>query len=162
MSTGGRWSGSRACSLLSWCAPCLLSSLLLCLRCVMLKYGSIWRFKGVFRGFLLLRVCLLGLGALRGLWGFCVRVKLGGLEACCVFASLLSSLLFSFLSFCSCFRLLSCLASCLACFPALCLVFLALWLGFLRWLGCWLSFPFGRLQIRKRDAFSASLPTVCC
>ena len=36
---------------------------------------EIWlisRFKGVFSGFLLLGVGLLGLGALRGLWGFCV------------------------------------------------------------------------------------------
>ena len=30
------------------------------------------------------------LGGLRGLWGFCVREWLGGLEACCVFASIYS------------------------------------------------------------------------
>ena len=31
-----------------------------------------------------------GFGALRGLCGFCARVELGGLEACGVFASILS------------------------------------------------------------------------
>ena len=36
------------------------------------------------------------LGALRGLWGFCVREWLGGLKACCVFAFLLSFCLSSF------------------------------------------------------------------
>ena len=38
------------------------------------------------------------LGGLRGLWGFCTRVELGGLEACGVFAFLFLSLPF-FLSF---------------------------------------------------------------
>ena len=47
----------------------------------MLEYGSISRFKGVFSAFLLFRVGLCCLGALRGLWGFCARVELGGLEA---------------------------------------------------------------------------------
>lgn len=32
------------------------------------------------------RVGLFVFGALRGLWGFCARVELGGLEACGVFA----------------------------------------------------------------------------
>ena len=56
----------------------LLSALLLCLWCVMLEYGSISHFKGVLAGFCGFRVCLCYLGALRGLWGFCVREWLGG------------------------------------------------------------------------------------
>ena len=51
------------------------------------------------------------LGALRGLWGFCVRERLGGLKACSVFA-------FRFLLFSS-LVLLSCFVSWLASFPAL-------------------------------------------
>ena len=39
----------------------------------MLEYAFIWRFKGVFSGFLLLGVGLYWLRALRGLWGFCTR-----------------------------------------------------------------------------------------
>ena len=38
----------------------------------------------------MLDVGLYWLGALRGLWGFCARVELGGFMACCVFAFLLS------------------------------------------------------------------------
>ena len=56
----------------------LLSAFLLCCRCIGFEYGSISRFKGVFRGFYGVCVGLLGLGALRGLWGFCARVELGG------------------------------------------------------------------------------------
>ena len=59
----GRWSGLSsspvACSL-------LLCAFLSCVWCVACKYGSISRFKGVFSVFLLFRVGLLGLGALRG------------------------------------------------------------------------------------------------
>ena len=62
----------------------------------MLEYGSISRFKGVFSGFLLFRVGLCCLGALRGLWGFCVREWLGGLKACGVFAFRFSSFVPSF------------------------------------------------------------------
>ena len=94
MSTGGRWSGSLwlqdlpevgagplvVCSL-------VLSALLLCSRCVACKYAFISRFKGVFRGFYGVCVGLCCSGALRGLWGFCVRERLGGFRACCVFAS---------------------------------------------------------------------------
>ena len=47
----------------------------------MLKYGSISRFKGVFREFYGVCVGLCCLGALRGLGGFCARVELGGLKA---------------------------------------------------------------------------------
>ena len=70
----------------------LLSALSLCSWCVACKYGSISRFKGVFRGFWGCCVGLCGLRALRGLCGFCVRERLGGLKACGVFA-------FVFLSF---------------------------------------------------------------
>ena len=60
------------------CVPCLLSALLLRSRCVACKYGSISRFKGVSSVVWGFCVGLLGLGALRGLCGFCVRVELGG------------------------------------------------------------------------------------
>ena len=69
-----------------WCVSCLLSVISLCAWCISLKYGSISRFKGVFSGFWGFRVGLYCLGALRGLWGFCVREWLGGLKACGVFA----------------------------------------------------------------------------
>ena len=59
--------------ILWWCVPLLLSALLLFPWCVVCKYGSISRFKGVFRGFPLLDVGLYCSGALRGLCGF-VRV----------------------------------------------------------------------------------------
>ena len=65
---------------------CLLSALLLCPRCVVFEYGSISRFKGVFRGFCGACVGLCCSCALRGLCGFCARVELGGLKACGVFA----------------------------------------------------------------------------
>ena len=50
--------------------PAFLSALLLCSRCVACKYGSISRFKGVFRGFYGACVGLCWLRGLRGLWGF--------------------------------------------------------------------------------------------
>ena len=56
----------------------LLSAFLLCLRCIACIYALIQRFKGVFRGFYMVRVGLCCSGALRGLWGFCARVELGG------------------------------------------------------------------------------------
>ena len=98
----------------------LLSALSLCLWWVVLEICLYSRFEGVFRGFPLLDVCLYCLRALRGLWGFCVRERLGGFMACGVFC-----LSFLLLSSCPAFVLLSCLASCFACFPALCLVFLS-------------------------------------
>ena len=79
----------------------LLSALLLCSRYVGLKYGSISRFKGVFSGFWGCCVGLCCLGGLRGLWGFCTRVELGGFGACGVFASI-----FIFLAFICCSLLL--------------------------------------------------------
>ena len=59
----------------------LLSALLLYACRVACKYGSISRFEGVFSAFWGFRVGLCCLGGLRGLWGFCTRVELGGLEA---------------------------------------------------------------------------------
>lgn len=58
-----------------------LSALSLCACRVACKYGSISRFKGVFRGFYMFGVGLCCLRALRGLWGFCARVELGGFGA---------------------------------------------------------------------------------
>ena len=84
LGAGGQALG--ACPLLWPCVPCLSSAFLLCARCVACKYALVWRFKGVFRGFYGVRVGLCCSCALRGLWGFCTRVELGGLEACGVFA----------------------------------------------------------------------------
>ena len=53
--------------------PLLLSGLSLCVWRVVFEYGSISRFKGVFRGFYGVCVGLCGLRALRGLCGFCTR-----------------------------------------------------------------------------------------
>ena len=88
------WSSGRV-------SPPFYPPFLLCSLCIGLKYGSISRFKGVFRGFWGCCVGLYGLGALRGLWGFCTREWLGGLKACGVFASV-----FIFLAFICCFLLL--------------------------------------------------------
>ena len=137
-----RWAGLsrlRTCRRLAlvlwWRVPCFSSAFLLCSRCVACKYGSISHFKGVFRGFPLLDVGLYWFGALRGLWGFCVREWLGGFRACCVFAPVFILLPFSFclsfylfallLSFCPCVSVsaLLCLFSCLV-FPALSLLVL--------------------------------------
>ena len=63
---------------------------------------------------------------------------------------------FRFLLFLSCPLVLlsSCLASCLACFPALCLAFLALWVG------CWLFSPSDGLDTKKGAHFL--LPFLRC
>ena len=61
-------------ALVLWsCVPLLLSALSLCPWCVALEICLYSRFEGVFRGFPLLDVGLYCSGALRGLWGFCVR-----------------------------------------------------------------------------------------
>lgn len=53
-------------ALVLWsCVPAFLSALSLCAWCVMLEYGSIWRFWGVFSVVCGVRVGLCGLGALR-------------------------------------------------------------------------------------------------
>ena len=124
----------------------ILSALPLCLWSVTFEYASVSRFKGVFRGFYTFGVGLCYLGALRGLWGFCVREWLGGLKACGVFAfllsfftSLLSYFLSSFLSFCSCVCLTFCPFLCLYAVVVLCLSSL-----------CGLLFPFPFRYIRKK------------
>ena len=168
----------RLALVLWWCVPCLLPAFLLCLWCFASEYGFISRFKGGFTGFLLFRVGLLGLGAFRGLWGFCTREVFGGLEACGVFASissLLSSFFFffafllsSFLSFCSCvclsfcplcscfylFSCLPCLSSCplLVLLPAL-FVLVSLW---------GLCFPFPFRTIRKKKGRNSLRPLLSC
>ena len=108
---------------------CLLSALLLCSCRVACKYGSISHSKGVFSGFPLLAVGLYCSGALRGLWGFCVREQLGGFVACGVFAPIFIVLQLFFFFFAA---FLLCLSS----LPALsiCVVFVALWVY------CWVFF----------------------
>ena len=103
------------------------------------------------------------LGALRGLCGFCVHERLGGLEACGVFA-----LVFRFFSvFAPVFVLLSCLLSLLLSFwlsfslfaPVVfclssCLVFPALSL--------WFLFPFRTIRKKKgRKVFLRPLLSCC-
>lgn len=81
----GRWScplgaggaGFQGLSSLSWrvpsLSPCLLSLYCFCFPAMPAKHGFISRFKGVFSVVCGFGVGLLGLGALRGLWGFCTR-----------------------------------------------------------------------------------------
>ena len=142
----------RSALVLLWCVPCLLSSPLLCLWCIALEYGSISRFKGVFRGFCGVGVYLCGFGALRGLWGFCARVELGGLKACGVFASVLS-LLSSLLLLLSLFlpSLLVLLSS--AC-PLACLVCSCVIVGF--------GFLFPFRYIRKKKGRNSLRPLLSC
>lgn len=83
-------------------SPCLLSLFCFCLWWVACKYAFISHFKGVFSGFWGADVYLYGLGALRGLWGFCVREWLGGFGACGVFALLFVLLSFRFPLLSSC------------------------------------------------------------
>ena len=127
-----------------WCVPSLLSALSLCLWHIMLEYGYVSRFKGVFSVVWGCCVGLLGFGALRGLCGFCARVELGGLKACCVFASvflLLSLCLLSFYALCLSSGALSLLSS--AC-PLACLVCFCGLVGF-----CYFFFPYGLYAKRK-------------
>ena len=102
-------------------------------------------FRGFLAGFRAFRVGLCGLRALRGLWGFCVREWLGGLEACGVFASLFVLLPFFF---CSCVCLLLCWLSFFALVVFLCS--LALSCLFLWSLWSLLLFPFPFRTIRKK------------
>ena len=153
-------------ALVLWsCVPCFLSSLRLCLWHIMLEYGSISRFKGVFSAVWCCCVGLLGFGGLRGLCGFCARVELGGLKAHGVFASIYSFICLRFSSFILVFALLLCslhifwgfvfvvlgLSSCLPC------LFLC-GCGFLWVCCCFLFFPFGLYAKKKgRKVFASSL-----
>ena len=147
------------CVLLSWCVPSLSPYLRPFAAFAFLQYlrnMPLFAFLGGFRGFWGCCVGLCWLGALRG---FCVREWLGGFGACCVCALLFVLLSFRFLLFSSCplffsfrpaFVLLPCLASALGLWVCLCC-------------GCWLSFPFGRLQIQKERAqFRASSLVLLC
>ena len=163
VSTGAGFRGCRTCGVpalvLLSCVPSFCPSLSLCLWCVVFEICLYSRFKGVFSGFRGFRVGLCGLRALRGLWGFCVRVELGGLEACCVFAPVFHLLPISFcLSFCLFAPVLSlCISSwlCLCC-PRL-VSFVALSLCLL--------FPFRTIRKKKgRKGFARcvlSCPVMC-
>ena len=125
-------------ALVLWsCVPLLLSALSLCSWCVVLEYALISRFKGVFRGFCGACVGLCCSGALRGLWGFCTRERLGGLKACCVFAPVFLLLLLCLPPFMLVVLLCS---GCLS--LSSCIVFVALWV--------WLLFPFPFRTTRKK------------
>ena len=107
---------------------CLSSSFLLCSRCVARKYAFVSRFKGVFSGFWGACVGLHWLRALRGLWGFCVRERLGGLKACGVFAFLFILFVLLPFSFCLSFYIFAsafCPSPCLLCYGCLLLVLLS-------------------------------------
>ena len=127
----------------------ILSALSLCSWCVVFEYGSISRFKGVFSEVWGVCVGLCGSGALRGLWGLCTRVELGGFRACGVFASIFPLLCLHFIRFSSSLPsfsslyLLSCFA-CPLCLP--CLFVLSLWLF---GCGCCFLFPCGLYAKRK-------------
>ena len=131
--------------------PCLCP--LSCFACrVACEYGFISHFKGVFRGFWGADVCLYGLGSLRGLWGFCVRERLGGFVTCGVFAFLFvlfAPAFISFPAFLAC-PLVLCLSSCLPClFLCHCGV-------------CVFFFPYGCMRKKKgRKVFLRPLLSCC-
>ena len=120
------------------------SALSLCSRCVACKYGSISRFKGVFSEVWGCCVGLCCLGALRGLWGFCVREWLGGFRACGVFAFHLSV----FPLLCLPFHLFTCFLS--FC-PAL------LWLSFVALCGCVVGVAFSLSDKTKKERICFAL-----
>ena len=148
----GGWSlcGFRTCQTFGSCplvaCSLLLSALSLCLWCAACKYGSISRFKGVFSGFWAFRVGLCCLRALRGLCGFCARVELGGLKACCVFAFLFVSLPL-FLSFLPLFYLFAYLQG---------FAFVVLVLSAFVALSLCLLFPLRMYRQKERAQFLAS------
>ena len=143
-------------------AFCPLYCIALCR--VACEYGSISRFKGVFRGFWGANVCLYGFGVLRGLWGFCARVELGGLEACGVFASILSSfVLFLVLYFVLylvllllCLPFFLPLCSCFLCLSSCPLLVLSLFVG-----RCFF-FPFGLCAKKKGRSVLVRPLLSCC
>ena len=132
---------------------CLLPALSLCLWCIVFECGSISRFKGVFGGFWGVCVGLCCSGVLLGLCGFCVRVELGGLKACGVFASVF--LVFPLL--CLPFHLFTCFLSftlsALFWLSFFCPLALSLWLF---GCGCCFLFPYG-LYAKRKGAISCVL-----
>ena len=158
VSTGCRWcraSGSLSVCSVPFVLPFVL--LLLLLSCNSPKICLISHFKGVLRHFLSLCVGLFGLGGLRWLWGFYARERLGGFRSCGVFCLSFSS--FPLLSSCPAFVLLSCLASCLACFPAFCLAFLAFGVG---WVVGFLSLSDGFRYKKKGRVLRPFLRSCVC
>lgn len=143
-------------ALVLWsCVPRPFLPFLLCLWCIACKYAFIWRFKGVFSGFYGADVYLCGLRSLRGLRGFCARVRLGGFGACCVFAFvflLLSLCLLSFYALCLSSGALPLLSS--AC-PLACLVCSCVLVGL-----CFL-FPLRTIRKKKGRNFLRPL-SFCC
>ena len=131
---------------------CLLSTLSLCLWCIVFEYALVSRFKGVFSVVWGCCVGLCGSCGLRGLWGFCVREWLGGFVACGVFAFLLSFCPFAFLLLLLClppFMLVVLLCSgCLS--LSSCIVFVAL---------CCFLFPYGLHAKRKGAPCWCVLPS---
>ena len=143
MSTGGRWC-APAPSLWVCSVPFSLPLSLCHFACrVACEYGFISRFKGVFSAFWGADVCLYGFGSLRGLWGFCTRVELGGFGACGVFR-------LCFILFCP----LSCPLFCpfalvfAFLFTSLLLLSLFVLLSSLS-VGCCFFFPYGCMRKKK-------------
>lgn len=138
--TGGRWCRVQGLPVVFRGVFRPFVPLLLCLWWIGFKYAFISHFKGIFSGFWGADVYLYGLRSLRGLWGFCVREWLGGFVACGVFCLSFSSFLL------------------LSCFPAwLLLLVLSCFLGFVGWLlvlvGLLAFFPFRTaLGIKRRGA----------
>ena len=128
-------------ALVLWCrAPFLLPALSLCACRVACRYASIWRFGGVFSAVWGFRVGLCRFGALRG---FCARVELGGLEACCVFASVSILLCLYFIRFSSSSPIFRGFAFVVLGLSS-CIVFVALWVC------CCFFFPFGLYAQKER------------
>ena len=138
-----------ACPLLWWCVPSFRP--LSCFAPDVL--GLNMPLFAILRGFLAgfpcwMWVCIASMLCVA--CGAFVRVRclaVLGLVACFTFRFLLFSSCPLFFSFRPALVLLPCLASALVLWVCLCC-------------GCWLSFPFGRLQIQKEGARVASLPAV--
>ena len=119
------------------------------------RYGSVWRFGGVFSAVWGFRVGLCRLLALRGLCGFCVREWLGGLEACCVFASVFILLCLYFIRFSSSSPIFRGFAFVVLGLSS-CIVFVALWVC------CCFFFPFGIYAKRKGAKVCPLRPLLSC
>ena len=82
------------------------------------------------------------LRALRGLWGFCTRVELGGFTACCVFPSIYPFICLSFYLF--------------TCFLSFALSAL-FWLSFVALCGCVVGAAFSLSDKTKKDRICFAL-----
>ena len=111
------------------------------LYCFAFQICFISHFKGFLARFWGADACLYGFGSLRGLWGFCVRERLGGYMTCGVFAAI-----FSF------FHLLRISSGALPLLSLACpLGYLASALGLVLslFVGCCFLFPFGWIRKKK-------------